>query len=279
VEVGGVVGKTSGWLAGWLVGRSHTDTAVLVSFSGFSHTLTHTRTHTSPTVLESMIHNPRPTRAECSDVANAVLDGTDCVMLSGETANGPYFEQAIQVMSRTCVEAEDSRNYNALYSAIRNSVIKRYGSLTSIESLASSAVKTAIDVNAALIVVLSESGQTARYVAKFCPGIAIICLTPNATVARQAAGLYRGVHAYIVNDLAQDVELTRETGAEAVKVGVAQPGQLMVVVSGTLQGKGQNNQIRVESIVAENPEHASALRRLHSFAVDGALATVAVAEE
>jgi pyruvate kinase len=215
-------------------------------------------------MLESMITNPRPTRAECSDVANAVLDGTDAVMLSGETANGPYFEQAVKVMAKTCCEAEHSRNYNAIFQAVRNSSLARYGGLSAGESLASSAVKTAIDVDAALIVVLSETGTTARYVAKFRPGRAIVCLTPSAIVARQTGGLLKGVHAYVVDSLKENIELTRETGMEAVRVGIAVPGNVMVVVSGDLYGAGKNNQIRVEPI-GEAPADASPLKRLVSF--------------
>jgi pyruvate kinase len=77
-------------------------------------------------MLDSMMTNPRPTRAECSDVANAVMDGTDCVMLSGETANGPYVEQAVRMMAKICCEAENARNYNTLFAAVRRSVITKY---------------------------------------------------------------------------------------------------------------------------------------------------------
>ncbi|KAL7575820.1 hypothetical protein ACA910_003144 [Epithemia clementina (nom. ined.)] len=220
---------------------------------------------TATQMMESMIQNPRPTRAECSDVANAVLDGSDCVMLSGETANGPYFEQAVQVMARTCCEAENSRNYNALYMAVRTSVLVRFGRLTATESLASSAVKTAIDVNAALVVVLSETGKTVRYVSKFNPGCPIVCLTPSESVARQSGGLFKGVHAYKVDNLKDNAELARETGIEAVRAGVAKSGDLMVIVSGMLYGEPANNQVRVERI-AEIPEGAELpLPRLVSF--------------
>jgi pyruvate kinase len=188
-------------------------------------------------------------------------------MLSGETANGPYFEEAVKVMARTCVEAENSRNYNALFQCIRNSSLSRHGCLAAGESLASSAVKTAIDVNAAFIVVLSETGTTARYVAKFRPGRNIVCLTPSGIVARQTGGLLKGVHAYVVDSLKDNIELTRETGMEACKAGIAKPGDLMVVVSGDLYGAGKNNQIRVECIpdIPVLPHPEVGLKRLLSF--------------
>merc|ERR1739841_300937 len=118
---------------------------------------------TATQMLESMINNPRPTRAECSDVANAVYDGTDAVMLSGESANSPYFEQAVHIMSRTVVNAEQTQNYNFLYQAIRNSVVIEKGPLSTGESVASSAVSTVIDIDAKLIVILSDTGKMAGY--------------------------------------------------------------------------------------------------------------------
>lgn len=223
---------------------------------------------TATQMLESMIQNPRPTRAECGDVANAVLDGTDAVMLSGETANGPYFEQAVKVMARTCCEAENSRNYNALFMSIRGSTLRRTGSLTPLESLASSAVKTAIDVNAALVVVLSESGRTARLIAKFRPGRAIVCLSSNASTSRQVGGILTGVHAYTLDKLSDDPEVTQEIGSAAIKTGIAKVGDLMVVVSGTLHGLGKNNQVRVEAIEQPKENDDGKMKRLRSFADD-----------
>jgi len=152
-----------------------------------------------------------------------------------------------------------------MYGAIISSVQDRYGALSASESLASSAVKTAIDIRAAIIVVLSETGTTARYISKFRPGRAVVALTPSATVARQMAGILNGVHAYIVDDLSDDIALSRAVGSEAIRAGVAGAGDLMVIVSGTTYGKGKNNQIRVEKIAAASESSRKLLAHLRSF--------------
>lgn len=126
---------------------------------------------TATQMLESMIKSPRPTRAEATDVANAVLDGTDCVMLSGESAAGAYPELAVKIMSRICIEAESSLDYDAIF---KNMIKSAALPMTPIESLASSAVRTANKAKAALIVVLTRGGTTAKLVAKYRPAVPIM---------------------------------------------------------------------------------------------------------
>jgi len=191
---------------------------------------------TATQMLESMINNPRPTRAECSDVANAVYDGSDAVMLSGETANGPYFEEAIKVMARTCVEAELSTNYNTLFQSIRNSIVTEDHDLSAGESLASSAVKTAIDIQAKLIVIMSKNGKMASYVSKFRPGVGALMLTTNLTVARQASGLMLGMHTIQVDSLDKWEELVDEVSYELVNSSMMSKGDKIVIISGKMGG-------------------------------------------
>ncbi|PKU66024.1 Pyruvate kinase, cytosolic isozyme [Dendrobium catenatum] len=126
---------------------------------------------TATQMLESMIKSPRPTRAEATDVANAVLDGTDCVMLSGESAAGAYPELAVKIMARICIEAESSLDYDAIFKHMINSAPLP---MTPLESLASSAVRTANKAKAALIVVLTRGGTTAKLVAKYRPAVPIL---------------------------------------------------------------------------------------------------------
>eukprot|EP00892_Ulva_mutabilis_P007097 jgi/Ulvmu1/475/UM001_0483.1 len=126
---------------------------------------------TATQMLESMIKNPRPTRAEATDVANAVLDGTDCVMLSGETAAGNFPVEAVKVMTKICREAESSLDYYALFKSILKEAPMP---MSPLESLASSAVRTAHKVHAKLIIVLTRGGSTARLVAKYRPSIPVL---------------------------------------------------------------------------------------------------------
>ncbi|MBA0667477.1 hypothetical protein Goklo_000552 [Gossypium klotzschianum] len=126
---------------------------------------------TATQMLESMIKSPRPTRAEATDVANAVLDGTDCIMLSGESAAGAYPELAVKIMSRICIEAESSLDYGGIFKEmIRSTPLPK----SPLESLASSAVRTANKAKATLIVVLTRGGTIAKLVAKYRPVVPIL---------------------------------------------------------------------------------------------------------
>jgi pyruvate kinase len=201
---------------------------------------------TATQMLESMISNPRPTRAECSDVANAVLDGTDCVMLSGETANGEHPVAAVTIMSQTCVEAEGAQDTNLLYQAVRNSTLEQFGTLSTSESIASSAVKTAIDVEAKGIIVCSESGTTAAQVAKFRPGRPILVLTASKRVARQVSGILRGASAQVLPDMHNLDAAINDAIVKMKEDGKASAGDAVVIVTGTINVKGATNLMRVQ---------------------------------
>merc|ERR1739846_110300 len=140
---------------------------------------------TATQMLESMINAPRPTRAEASDVANAVLDGTDCVMLSGETAGGKFPIQAVNIMRRICEEAEAVIEYESLYLGLRMGTLKKFQAMTAVESVCSSAVKATIDAGCPLIVVLTETGHTARAIAKYRPKAPILAISASESSIRQ----------------------------------------------------------------------------------------------
>ena len=128
---------------------------------------------TATQMLESMVKNPSPTRAEATDVANAVIDGTDCVMLSGETAAGSFPVKAVSIMTKICCEAESYLDYYNLFKDImKHSPVP----MLPLESLASTAVRTAHKVNAQMIVVITKEGATARLVAKYRPSIPVLAV-------------------------------------------------------------------------------------------------------
>lgn len=132
-------------------------------------------------MLESMTYNPRPTRAEVSDVANAVLDGADCVMLSGETAKGNYPCEAVKMMHETCLLAEVTIPHFQIFDELRN--LAPRPTETS-ESIAMAAVSASLELNAGAIVVLTTSGKTARLLSKYRPVCPILMVTRNATASR-----------------------------------------------------------------------------------------------
>jgi pyruvate kinase len=204
---------------------------------------------TATQMFESMITNPRPTRAECTDVANAVLDGSDAVMLSGETANGAYPTQAVSTMGRTCCEAEGVLDYNQVFLNIRDGVLSQKGAMDTTEAVASSAVKTAMDIDAKMLVVLSESGSTARMVAKYRPEMPLLVLTGMAEVARQCKGYLRGTEVVAVGSMiGTDSVITRALD-EGKKLGYVNTGDNVVVVHGLQEATaGATNLLKVLTV-------------------------------
>ena len=198
------------------------------------------RVITATEMLESMINNPRPTRAEISDVANAVYDGTSAVMLSGETAAGKYPVQSVNAMARIVEHAEQHIEY---IQTIDNFEIE-----TASEALSHSAATLAKDLHAKAIVVCTRTGGTARKVSRFRPNINIIGITTDEHAYRQLA-LSWGVWPALTDEYSSIDILFYFAKEIAKRSGLVQKGDTIVITGGTPNGKsGNSNLINVETI-------------------------------
>ena len=198
---------------------------------------------TATEMLDSMISSRRPTRAEASDVANAVLDGTDAVMLSGETAIGEDPVNVVETMDRIVREVESSDEY----AETREQRVPTAAEGSRTEALARSARYLARDIGASTVVAVSESGFTARKTAMFRPGVPVVATTPNDRVRRQLA-LSWGVRP-VITEYAHDMETVLDNAVDAaLGTGGAASGDTLVVLSGMLtefEGTNTTNTLKV----------------------------------
>jgi pyruvate kinase len=197
-------------------------------------------TITATQMMESMIESPVPTRAEVSDVANAVIDGTDAVMLSAETAAGKYPVETVAAMARVCDEADRSGSFS-LDQAFLNRTFGRID-----QAIAMAALFTAAHMKVKAICALTQSGSTALWMSRLDSGVPVYALTPEEGTRRRMS-LYREVHPVLMTFKASDREnLLLEAEQKLVDLGVVQKGDLVLMTIGTPIGKsGGTNTLKM----------------------------------
>merc|ERR1719487_1403997 len=191
-----------------------------------------------------MTKAPRPTRAEAGDVANAVLDGTDCVMLSGETAGGAFPLEAVTVMRKIAQEAESTLDFNSVYLKTRLSVLEKNSVMSEAETTCSSAVKTAIDVKSPCIIVLTKTGAAARIVSKYRPSASILMVSTVDSVVRQSNSMRGVVPVKAKAGLSVD-ERIKEAIDFAKSKGLCTKGDIVTIVYGK---DGSSNLIKMIAV-------------------------------
>jgi pyruvate kinase len=197
---------------------------------------------TATQMLESMMTQPRPTRAEASDVANAVLDGTDALMLSGETASGLYPVEAVKTMARIIDEIEHSAYYRA------NVEIPDIQLAVPANAIAHAAMTAARAMKIKTIVAVSESGGAARLISEYRPDSNIVCLTTNEVSFRRLA-LFWGVTAVLISPAATTEELVDRVEAMLLERNLAQPGDNVLITMAVPVGAGmQTNVLKIHQI-------------------------------
>jgi pyruvate kinase len=198
---------------------------------------------TATEMLESMIKNFRPTRAETTDVANAILDGSDAVMLSAETSIGKYPAQAVKMMAGIARATEKKLAYEQILAERRGWLGRETDELISY-----SACQTASRLRAAAIVAFTQSGSTAVRVSRCRPGVPVLALTPSQTVAGKLL-LYWGVRPYLITGPASVDEIFALGARLAGKLGYARPGESIIITAGIPIGEaGTTNMLKVQRV-------------------------------
>ena len=197
---------------------------------------------TATQMLESMISSARPTRAETSDVANAIIDGTDAVMLSGETARGAYPVEAVRFMATIAQQVERSYPHDELAG-------RRIGfaGLTPETAIAAAAARVTEELGLATIVTGTTTGNTAMHIASFRPRARIVAMTPLAEVARSLAFVW-GVETLVVEKYRYFETLIDIVEARVLREGLAQSGERIVITSGMPVGEGGTNVLKIHEL-------------------------------
>jgi pyruvate kinase len=198
---------------------------------------------TATEMLETMVNAARPTRAETTDVANAIFDGSDAIMLSAETAIGKYPVASVRMMAKIARAAEKQLRYEEI-------LTERLGWLErqTDELISYSACQTAQSLRAAAIVTFTRSGSTARRVSKYRPGTPILALTPDRNISSRLL-LYWGIQPYVIVEPGSVDEMFALAAKTAKELGIARAGELIIIVAGIPIGvAGSTNLLKVEKI-------------------------------
>ncbi len=198
---------------------------------------------TATQMLDSMMRNPRPTRAEVTDVANAILDGSSAIMLSGETAAGKYPIESVKMMYSIAKTTEESLNYHEILSA-KSEIVQ----LSTTNAIGKATCTTAEDLDAAAIITSTSSGYTSKAISKFRPKSPIIAVTTSDSVRRKLA-LEWGVYPIVANESNSTDEVIDNSVNAAIDYGYVKQGDLVVITAGIPVGlSGTTNMIKVHTI-------------------------------
>lgn len=214
---------------------------------------------TATQMLDSMQRNPRPTRAEASDVANAIFDGTDAIMLSGETAAGQYPVEAVQTMHNIASRAEKALDHERLLTAKSND-----NEYNVTEAICQSVARSALNLDVSAIIAPSESGYTARMISKYRPKAPIVAVTSHERVVRKLA-LVWGVHACLGEKVGTTDDMLDLAVAESLKTGIVKHGNLVIITAGVPVGEAGTTNLMKIHVVGDVLIKAQGIGRKSAF--------------